>query len=159
MNCPFCKSTNAEGATVCAHCTRQIQGKTCSQCAEVVLEAAVVCRYCSHPFTSTAQAVDVEPFSITADFFGTLVRNGRLLTQSVEVSPEKLVITTPGWLGLSQSEEEIPWNKIAGYNYHSGLMWDAITVETRGQTANRISPLTKQDAQRIREVLSQATGL
>lgn len=159
MNCPFCKTVNQDGAIVCAQCTRYMTGKDCSYCAERVPEAAQVCRYCSHAFESTKVVADIEPFTVTADTLGTLVRNGRLLTQSVDISPDQIVVSTPGWLGLSKSEEEIPWSKIAGYNYHSGVFWDAIVIETRGQTANRISPLKKEDAQRIRDILSQMKGM
>ncbi len=132
-----------------------MQGKDCPQCTERVPEQASTCRYCQHAFMNAAPIYEFKPFLVEADQFGTFIKKGRFLTQKINMSPEKIVITTPGFMGLSQAEEEIPWKKIAGYNFHSGIMWDSIIIETRGQTANVISPLSKENSQHLREILTK----
>ena len=52
-------------------------------------------------------------------------------------------------------DEDIPWEKIAGYHYHSGWFWDGIEIQTRGQKANTIGGLSKSCARTIKETLEQ----
>lgn len=73
----------------------------------------------------------------------------------MHVSPEKIVIKTWGIFRLSHTDEELPWEKIAGYHYHSGWFWDSIEIQTRGQKANSIRWLSKASGQRIKAVLEQ----
>ena len=70
-----------------------------------------------------------------------------------EETDEKIVISTPGIFNLSKQEEEIPWRKVAGFDYRSGIFWDQVTVETRGQSASQMPCLAKSDGKRIRQVL------
>ena len=46
--------------------------------------------------------------AIATDFFAAR----RLLPQTISLTPQKIVISTPGAFNLSQQEEEIPWNKV-----------------------------------------------
>ncbi len=59
----------------------------------------------------------------------------------------------PGPFNLTRKEEEIPWRKLAGFDCESGIFWDQVTIETRGQSASKMSCLDKSDGQRIRQVL------
>ena len=58
-------------------------------------------------------------------------------------------------LWLSRTDEEIPWEKIAGYHYHSGWFWDSVEIQTRGQKANQMGGLPKDQGQRIKEILER----
>ena len=54
-----------------------------------------------------------------------------------------------------QQEEEIPWAKVAGFDYHSGIFWDSVRIETRGQSSSTVPCLGKSDGQRIRRLLQE----
>ena len=97
----------------------------------------------------------VEPFSAKAALFPTLLLRGRLIPQEIQLSSEKIVIKSWGFLWLSHTDEDIPWEKIAGYHYHSGWFWDGIEIQTRGQKANTIQSLPKRSGQRIKAILEQ----
>ena len=73
----------------------------------------------------------------------------------MSLTEEKIVISTPGLFNLSRQEEEIPWRKVAGFDYRSGIFWDQVTIETRGQSSSKMACLTKPDGKRIRQVLQQ----
>ncbi len=75
--------------------------------------------------------------------------------QTIVLSEEKITISTPGVFGLSTHEEEIPWKKVAGFDYRSGIFWDMVRIETRGQSSSAVPCLTKPDGARIRSVLQQ----
>ncbi len=51
--------------------------------------------------------------------------------------------------------EEIPWHKVAGFDYLSGIFWDRVRIKTRGQSSTELPCLAKSDGKRIREVLQQ----
>lgn len=99
--------------------------------------------------------VVIEPYSATASMLPTILFRGRLIPQEIHVSSEKIVIKTWGVFWLSHMDEDIPWEKVAGYNYQAGWFWDSIEIQTRGQSANSISGLTKSDGRRIKESLEQ----
>ncbi|MEX0891154.1 MAG: PH domain-containing protein [Gemmatimonadota bacterium] len=99
--------------------------------------------------------MDFEPFSIEARRLPTFLHRGRLLPQTMRFTPEKILISTPGTFNLSTQEEEIPWRKVAGFDYTSGIFWDRVTVETRGQSSSTMACLAKEDGERIRGVLQQ----
>jgi len=65
----------------------------------------------------------------------------------------KIVITTYGFLAPTSSAEEILWEKATGFSHRSGIFWDAISIETRGQTAATITCLSRDDSKKIRDVL------
>ena len=73
--------------------------------------------------------------------------------QTISLTQEKIVISTPGPFNLTRKEEEIPWRKVAGFDYRSGIFWDQVTIETRGQSSSRMMCLAKADGARIRDVL------
>jgi hypothetical protein len=83
----------------------------------------------------------------------TLILRFRLLPQRIKFTTEKIIITTPGFFGLSKYHEEIPWHKVAGFDYRSGILWDQATIQTRGQTSASISCLNKNKGEEIRNLL------
>jgi ribosomal protein L40E len=153
-NCPDCLSEIPDAATFCRFCGERVEGKACSQCGVRNWPEAVVCRWCGHPYGGTRRHVQpFEPFEVSGRLLPTFLQRGRFLPQRIRLTPEKIVISTPGPFNLSRKEEEIPWNKVAGFDYRSGLLWDQVTVETRGQSSSRMRCLAKPDAERIRQVL------
>ena len=77
----------------------------------------------------------------------------RLLCESIRFNEEKVVISTPGLFRLWVNEAEVPWNKVAGFDYRSGIIWDSILIETRGQKPTMIRCLSKEDGERFRAIL------
>ncbi|MCB1079689.1 MAG: zinc ribbon domain-containing protein, partial [Verrucomicrobiae bacterium] len=139
--CPECCSQMPEEAQVCHACGRRVMGKACPDCDEISKPAARKCRYCGHDFARGERLQSIEPFKVTASLMPTFLLRGRFIPQEVHLSPEKIVIRTYGLFWLSHVDEEIPWEKIAGYHYRSGFFWDAIEIQTRGQNANQIGCL------------------
>ncbi len=43
--------------------------------------------------------------------------------------------------------------QIAGFDYRSGIFWDQVTIETRGQSSSKMTCLDKPDGERIRQML------
>lgn len=64
-------------------------------------------------------------------------------------------IAAPVSMMTSEKAEEIPWHKVAGFDYLSGIFWDRVRIETRGQSSTELPCLAKSDGKRIREVLQQ----
>jgi hypothetical protein len=154
-DCPHCLTALKPGANVCAACGLIARGKACPDCAEVVRAAAHKCRYCGHSFAREARIADFEQFSARADLLATLLIRGRLIPQQIHLSPEKITIQSWGLFGLSRTDEDIPWEKIAGFHYHAGWFWDAVEIQTRGQRANWIGCLRKAEGARVKELLEQ----
>jgi hypothetical protein len=144
-----------ETAEVCRACGRRIVGKVCPECAEVSKSVAKKCSFCGHSFAREAKIAIIEPFSAKAELLPTFFLRGRFIPQEIGLSIDKIVIKTWGFFWLSHTDEEIPWEKIAGYHYHSGWFWDSIEIQTRGQKANTIQGLPKDSAQRIKVILEQ----
>ena len=152
--CPDCLSEIHQAATFCQHCGERVEGKPCPQCGVRNWQDAIVCRWCGGRYGGTrARVHHFEPFEVTADLLPTIVQRGRFLAQTMHLTPEKIVIRTPGPFRLSLKEEEIPWNKVAGFDYRSGIFWDQVTIETRGQSSSKMTCLAKPDGQRIRQIL------
>lgn len=155
-SCPDCLSEIPAEASFCRHCGERVEGKPCPDCGSRSPSDAVVCRWCGHRYQEQAAArVDFEPFSVEARRLPTALLRGRFLPQTIHFTRDKIVISTPGPFNLSRQEEEIPWRKVAGFDYTSGIFWDQVTVETRGQSASRMACLAKEDGERIRGVLRQ----
>jgi len=95
----------------------------------------------------------VDAFTATARLLPTFLQRGRLLPQTMSLTAEKILICTPGVFNLSRQDEEIPWRKVAGFDYKSGIFWDQVTIETRGQSSSKVACLSKADGRRIRKVL------
>ena len=156
--CPDCGSEIPKTAAVCRHCGERVEGKVCPDCSARCPESAKKCRWCAHKFEQPQPGMDIDPFTVTAQFFPTFLVRGRLLCQTVSVDRDKILISTPGYFHLSVHEEEIPWNKVAGFDYRSGLIWDMVTIETRGQKASAVPCLSKRDGERLRNVLRRVKG-
>ena len=154
-NCPECFSEMPDQAEVCHACGRRIVGKPCPDCAELSKTEARKCRYCGHDFAREEKIAVIEPYSAKASFLPTFLLRGRLIPQEIHLTSEKIVIKTWGFFWLSHTDEEIPWEKIAGYHYHSGWFWDAIEIQTRGQKSNSISCLPKPSGLKIKETLER----
>jgi hypothetical protein len=113
------------------------------------------CRFCGHDFARQEKIAVIEPYSARASLLPTFFLRGRLIPQEIHLSPEKIVIKTWGLFWLSHTDEDIPWEKIAGYHYHSGWFWDKIEIQTRGQKANSIGGLPKSHSRRIKGMLEE----
>lgn len=157
--CPDCLSEIPAEATFCRHCGERITGQPCPDCGSRAPEDARVCRWCGHGFASDGAAgaglVDFEPFQVEAEPLPTFLVRGRLRRQTMVLTREKILVRTPGLFNLSVREEEIPWAKVAGFDYHSGILWDRVRIETRGQSSTDFPCLAKEDGERIRAVLRQ----
>lgn len=155
MICPECRSDIPDDAVVCRHCTRRIKGKACPECLTVCNEKAVKCAACSHDFGRDKTKLDFETFTTKASLLATLIIRFRLLPQKIELTSDKIAVTTYGYFYLTTTVEEIPWEKIAGYHFHSGMFWDSVQIQTRGQTANYMDCLKKADSPKIKEILEK----
>jgi hypothetical protein len=153
--CPECQTEVPPAAAVCAHCTRRIVGKRCPECAEMAAPEASKCPFCSHNFARHERIATVESLSVTAALLPTIFLRGRFIPQEMHLTPEKILIQTHGFFWLSRTDEEIPWEKIAGYHYHSGWFWDSVEIQTRGQKANQMTCLPKDQGQKIKETLER----
>lgn len=154
QNCPECKSAIPKDAFVCPVCTQRIQGTRCPDCLAFSPEGVKVCRYCQHKFKAdVVEMNNFRPFQVKAEAMATLLLNHSFFPQKAQFFNDKIIITSYGFLGLSSHDEEIPWEKVAGFTHRSGIFWDAIAIETRGQSATSISCLKKDDALKIRNVL------
>ena len=154
-NCPECLTDMPAGAEVCHACGRRIAGKQCPECAEFSKAAAKKCQHCGHSFAREEKIATVEAYTAKASFIPTFLLRGRLIPQEIHLSSEKIVIQTWGFFWLSRTDEDIPWEKIAGYHYHSGWFWDSVEIQTRGQKANNIGCLPKSNGNRIKEILER----
>lgn len=119
---------------------------------------ATVCHHCNASFEGVADATAMQ--NITAHTFvasrtGNTLLNFSLVPTRAYVSPEKLIVTHYRMFGLVSHNEEIPWNKVAGFAHRSGLIWDAISIETRGQSGTVIAPLPKPEALALKAVLQR----
>ena len=152
-NCPDCLSEIPAEAQFCHACGERVEGKQCPGCGARNWSDATLCRWCGQRYESVASKIAFEPFRVEAQLLPTLLQRGRLLPQTMSLNHEKIVIHTPGVLNLSQQDEELPWSKVAGFDYRSGILWDQLTIETRGQTKARMLGLAKSDGNRIREIL------
>jgi Double zinc ribbon len=152
-NCFECLSEVPEGAQVCHACGRRIIGKQCPQCAELSRGVARKCQHCGHSFARDERISAIEAYTAEASLLATIFLRGRLIPQKIHLSAEKIVIQTWGMFWLSRTDEDIPWEKIAGYHYHSGLFWDRVEIQTRGQKSNVIGGLPKGSSTVIKEIL------
>ena len=85
----------------------------------------------------------------------TIILRGRLIPQEIHLTQEKILIQTYGVFWLSRTDEEIPWEKIAGYHYYSGRFWDSVEIQTRGQKANKMTGLPKAQGLKVKEILER----
>jgi ribosomal protein L40E len=151
--CPECMSEIPQAATVCNCCRERIEGILCQECMALSPSRARVCRWCGNRLVAETERQAFEPFSTTSSAFGTFLTTLSLHPQEASFSQDKIVITTYGFLGLTSSDEEILWEKVAGFSHRSGIFWDAISIETRGQTSADITCLSREDSKKIRSIL------
>lgn len=152
-NCPDCLSEIPAEAQFCRFCGERVEGKPCPACGVRNWSDAALCRWCGHQYEARRSPVQFEPFKVSARFLPTILQRARFLCQTITLTEEKIVISTPGVFNLSKQEEEIPWRKVAGFDYRSGIFWDQVTIETRGQSSSKMPCLAKPDGRRIRQVL------
>lgn len=150
--CPECTTQIPTEANVCAQCGERVEGLRCDECLALSPEGARKCRWCGNRLR-VATEQQLKAFRVRASRLGTLLIRFSLFPQEARFTPEKIVIRTYGFLGLTSSDEEILWEKVAGFAHRNGIFWDLVSIETRGQTQAVIACLGKQDSQRIREVL------
>lgn len=158
QSCPQCFSTIDARCLVCPYCQQRIKGIQCQSCLMVCPLGASVCHHCNASFANAAIATAMESIpnrSFIANRLGNLLLNFSFIPTRAYTSPEKLVVTHYRLLGLVSSNEEIPWNKVAGFKHRSGILWDSISIETRGQSGAWISPLNKVDANALKTVLQR----
>jgi ribosomal protein L40E len=154
--CPDCLAEIPDAAVFCRFCGERVEGKPCPSCGVLNWDEAVACRWCGHRYARPRSRVErFEPFEVSARVLPTVLQRGRFLPQTIRLTPEKIVISTPGPFNLSRKEEEIPWNRVAGFDYRSGIFWDRLTIETRGQSSSKVPCLAKGDGQRVRAILQQ----
>lgn len=150
--CFECLSEVPDGAQVCHVCGRRIIGKQCPDCAELARTVARKCPHCGHSFARDERVASIEEYTAEASLVATLLLRGRLIPQKIHLSAEKIVIQTWGMFWLSRTDEDIPWEKIAGYHFHSGFFWDRVEIQTRGQKSNVIGGLPKGSGAVIKEI-------
>lgn len=153
--CPECLTEVPDPAMVCHACGKRIVGKPCPDCAETNKQEATKCSFCGHNFARERRVAAVEPFHAKAELLPTFLIRRRLIPQEIRLTSEKIQILTYGIFWLSRTDDEIPWEKIAGYHYRSGLFWDAVEIQTRGQKANHITCLRKSDGLKVKEILER----
>lgn len=151
--CQFCKQTIPPNAVHCGHCGERLVGRICDDCRSLCPEDARKCRWCGFIFSDAAKRIGIEDFEILAARLPTFLMRFRLLRQCVQFNEEKLTLVTPGLFYLWTNESEVPWNKVAGFDYRSGIFWDSVTIETRGQKPTVIRCLPKSAGEHLREIL------
>ena len=119
--CPDCIGEIPDEASVCGHCGERVEGKRCTDCGTRCWNEARKCRECGYEFEAAASGPDFEPFSVEAEFLATVLLRGRFLRQRIRFTAEKILVSTPGVFNLSKRDEEIPWKKVAGFDYRSSF--------------------------------------
>ena len=153
MRCEECLNEVMEGAQRCGHCGEIQGGKDCPECQAKSKPEARVCRWCGHRFRRDDVELTGAEGEIRAGVLPSVLFRGRFIPQSVEMTQEKLIVRVPGLFHLWTQDNEVPWDKISGFGYRDGVVWDRVTVETRGQEATTIVGLSKEDGARLRTIL------
>ncbi len=152
--CFECISLISQAAKVCKFCGSRIEGKLCTDCYSICHSNSKKCKWCGKHFRKDAtKDIHIKSLNVASSFWGTLFVRQSIFPQKIRLNNEKIVITTLGFLGLSSNDEEILWEKVSGFSYKSGIIWDHIWIETRGQTSAVISSLYKEDGKKIRKIL------
>ena len=165
-HCSACLTRIPMEAEVCRACGTRLEGIQCEACRSFCPREATLCRHCgsslegsnrlgrsSMPGDRSDALAGLSTMVIEADLLPTLLLELSLNPQRVVVQPEKLTISSYSLFGLTARHEELPWEKVAGFSHRSGLFWDAIAIETRGQTAATISCLSKRKAGKLKRLL------
>lgn len=152
-NCPECLSEIPLQANVCKFCGQRIEGQKCQECLSFSPEGATTCGTCGNKFKKRLKVNLARPLVITSKFIPTLFFEFNFAAQKASFSNDKIILSTPGFLGFTENKEEISWDKVAGFSHKSGVFWDNIYIETRGQTGVSIRCLDKDDSSRVKKVL------
>ena len=154
--CNACLSTIPAAACVCKACGTRIDGMQCEACLMLCPEEAKVCCHCGTSLKQkTSGLTEITPTSISSDTLATLILELSIHPQRVRIEHEKIVLTTYSFFGLVENNEEIPWEKVAGFFHRSGLFWDSIKIETRGQTSAIIGCLSKRNSRKLKSLLAK----
>jgi len=156
MICAFCKSEISDEAIKCPHCAEYTDGNLCPKCCSSIPKGAFICKFCgtSQP-NRVISTQEQENLAFSCKILPSFLFRGRLIPQEILTDLDKVVIKAPGFFWLWCDQVEIPWNKVAGFSYRSGIFWDMIEIETRGQKPSHIVGLSKYDGQKIRSILQQ----
>ncbi|ARD22037.1 zinc ribbon domain-containing protein [Shewanella japonica] len=153
MDCPFCQNELNDGALKCGHCLEYLSNHVCPDCHGTLPLEAKVCMHCHYRFSQISIDVTQLSMSFNSEVLASLLFRFRFLPQEIVTDEDKITINTPGIFRLWNNTDEVPWNKIAGFNYRSGIIWDKVEIETRGQKPSTILGLSKDNSEQLRKVL------
>lgn len=153
MDCPYCKHQLHADALKCGHCLEYLSQHVCPDCQSSLPKGAVVCRHCHYRFSQIAISATELTMAFKAELIASVLLRFRLLPQEINTDVDKICINAPGLFRLWNNADEVPWNKIAGFNYRSGIIWDRIEIETRGQKPSVVIGLSKENSEQLRKVL------
>ncbi len=153
--CPECKSVIPIDATVCRYCCQRIEGIKCPECASLSKADAKICICCGKKLLKKKSVKFTSPLEIKSSFWGTMLTRFSFFPQESIFSNDKLLVKTFGFLALTSHEEDIPWEKVAGFQHKDGIFWDTIWIETRGQSSACITALKKNESIRVKTILQR----
>ena len=153
--CFECGGDIPVAAQVCRHCHTRIDGLQCPQCANHNRPQARLCGWCHTVLVDETPTLAIERRHYAASVAGCLLIRLSFLPQTLTIETDRLIITTPALFGLTRSNEVLRFEKIAGFSHREGLVWDMITIESRGQSGATLMALGKDDAREIAELLRQ----
>ncbi len=154
--CFDCKSEIPANANVCSFCGTRVQGTLCTDCMSFCPSKAKKCKWCGNSLIEKTKILSSQKnLLVNSEFLPTLLLELKFTPQKVKFTQEKIEITSYSLFGFVSRNEEIPWEKVAGFSHKSGLVWDHIYIETRGQTAGLIKCLSKTNANKIKQLLQK----
>ena len=153
--CPECLSAIYKEAAVCKFCGERIEGIRCLNCASICKPEAKVCKWCGKVLPKSGGFKLTKEIEIKATFWGSLLSRGSFHPQRAVFTKDKIIMSTYGFLALTRNDEEILWEKVAGFQHKNGIIWDTIWIETRGQTMASIWGLRRSDAIRIKAIFQK----
>jgi len=153
MICDYCKNEIPDSAVKCGHCSEYTAGETCGECLATMPKGARVCRFCGNRIKSREKPTTHISLDMRAKILPTLLFRFRLLPHEIVADDEKIVVRTPGLFRLWENADEIPWNKVAGFAYRNGIIWDKVEIETRGQKPSVVIGIGKRDGSELRAIL------